>query len=180
MRTPKRSIPTRATGAALARAARAGDQTRRRRAEGMALLERTYNPAGDPVVGYFIYTAYLELVRSLKSRKEYRAIRPGAIGTPAILAARPGISQIELAAYLGVERATAGKYVAYGIRHGLVRRELTAHDRRRFALFVTPKGLDALHQAVAAIPGHEEHFTRVLSKQERNTLRTLLRKLIMQ
>jgi len=152
--------------------------TRALREEGLSFLERSFDPSGSPVIGLFLYSACMKLLRSLREREQYRVIVPGNIGTPAILQARPGISQIELAAYLGVERATAGKYVANCMKRGLVRRVVSTHDRRRFSLFVTPKGVELVKRVSAAIPRHEDEFTSALTPAERETLRTLLRKLL--
>ena len=71
-------------------------EARRMQEQGLALLERAYSPSGAPVLGLFVYVAETTLMRSLKRRKTYQAIVPSLIGTPAILFARPGISQTSL------------------------------------------------------------------------------------
>lgn len=156
----------------------AGSEARRRQEEGLVLLERAFSPSGDPVVGFFVYVAETTLMRSLKRRKLYHAIVPSLIGTPAILSARPGISQTELAAYLGIERATAGKQVAACLKRGWIRREVSAHDRRRFSLFITERGEQMLRRVASIIPQHENEFASALTPEERQTLKALMRKLI--
>jgi DNA-binding MarR family transcriptional regulator len=146
--------------------------------QGLALLEHAYSPTGAPVLGFFVYVAETMLMRSLKRRKRYHAIVPSLIGTPAILSARPGISQTELATYLGIERATAGKQVAACIERGWIRREVSGRDKRRFSLFITARGERMLQKIVSIIPQHEREFTSALTAEERETLKTLLRKLI--
>lgn len=146
--------------------------------DGLALLERAFNPSGEPVIGFYVYSASAALIRGLNRSKTYRAIVPNLIGTPAILLARPGISQTELGAYLGCERATAGKQVAVCLKRGWIRRVTAHQDRRRFALYITPKGERMLREVATIIPRHEREYTAALSADERRTLRRLLQKLI--
>lgn len=69
------------------------------------------------------------------------------IGTPALLARDPGLSQAELASFLGTERATAGLQVAQSLKRGFVRRTRSNWDGRRYELRVTEKGLQLLAEA---------------------------------
>ena len=144
----------------------------------LALLERAFNPSGEPVIGFYVYSAASTLIRGLNRNKRYRSIVPNLIGTPAILSARPGISQTELGEYLGLERATAGKQVAVCLKRGWIRREVSHQDRRRFALYITPKGERMLRTVSTIIPQHEREYTAALTADERLTLRRLLQKLI--
>jgi DNA-binding MarR family transcriptional regulator len=97
--------------------------------DGLSLIQRALNPSGAPVIGLYLTTASIMLIKSLSARKEFKIITPHLIGTPAILESRPGISQIELAKYLGTTRAAAGKQVATCLGRVWVRRERSAHDR---------------------------------------------------
>ena len=145
----------------------------------LMMLERAFNPAGEPVIGFYVYSAATALIRGLNRNKIFRAIVPHLIGTPAVLSARPGISQTELAGYLGCERATAGKQVAVCLKRGWIRREVAHQDKRRFALYITPKGRRMLRKVSTIIPRHEREYTAALSAAERRTLRGLLQKLIL-
>jgi DNA-binding MarR family transcriptional regulator len=130
------------------------------------------------VLGLYLHTVHILLMKSLKRDKRFGRIMPHLIGTPSILSRHPGLSQIELAAMLGTERMTAGLQVAQCIRQGFVRRVGAKHDRRRYELFVTEKGLRMLAAARHVIPLHEDLFAAPLSSSERDTLRRLLLKLI--
>ncbi len=147
-------------------------------ADRLALLERAFSPSGEPVIGFYVYSAASILIRGLTRDRRYRSIVPHLIGTPAILSARPGISQTELGEYLGLERATAGKQVAVCLQRGWIRREVSHQDRRRFALYITPKGERMLRDVATIIPQHEREYTAALTADERRTLRRLLQKLI--
>jgi DNA-binding MarR family transcriptional regulator len=134
---------------------------------------------GDsPVLGLYLHTVHILLLKTLTRNPRFRSIMPHLIGTPALLAKFPGLSQIELAALLGTERATAGQQVAQCIAKGLVRRVVSSGDRRRYELFVTNKGLKLLEDARRVIPEHEDLFAGSLNPEERETLRRLLHKLI--
>jgi DNA-binding MarR family transcriptional regulator len=145
---------------------------------GVRLIERTLSPAGAPVIGLHLYMAFGWLARSMARGSRFAAIKPAAIGIPALLKAHPGLSQTELADLMGIERMTAGVQVQRCIRSGLVRREPSAQDRRKYRLYVTPKGLANLRRISALIPLHEQYLFGRLSRNERAMLHRVLRKLI--
>lgn len=144
----------------------------------MKLRESVLSPSGATVLGLYVYTAGAQAENEVKRHDLFRAIVPHLIGTPAIVSARPGISQTRLAEYLGCERATAGKQVAACLRRGWIRREDSPFDGRKFSLFITPKGTRMLRSVACIIPQHEREYTAPLTAEERETLKTLLLKLI--
>ncbi|HEY6456320.1 MAG TPA: MarR family winged helix-turn-helix transcriptional regulator [Steroidobacteraceae bacterium] len=145
---------------------------------GVRLIERAISSQGAPVIGLHLYMAFGWLARSMGRGSRFAAIKPALIGIPALLKAHPGLSQTELADLMGIERMTAGVQVARCIRRGLVRRERSVADRRKYRLFVTPRGLANLRRIAALIPQHEQHLFGRLSRPERAALYRLLRKLI--
>ncbi len=160
MRTTRRPVPQRHISA------------------GVHLIERAISPHGAPVIGLHLYMAFGWLARSMERGTGFAAIKPAAIGIPALLKAHPGLSQTELADLMGIERMTAGVHVARCIRRGLVRRECSVSDRRKYRLYITAKGLAKLRRIAALIPRHEQHLFGGLSRGERATLYRVLRKLI--
>jgi DNA-binding MarR family transcriptional regulator len=150
---------------------------RRLHSQGVLTIESVLG-SGVPVLGLYLHTVHILLIKSLSRNPRFRSIMPHLIGTPALLSKHPGLSQIELAALLGTERATAGLQVAQCIAHGFVERVISSNDRRRYELYVTKKGLKLLDDARAVIPEHEDGFAATLSDSERNMLRQLLQKLI--
>jgi DNA-binding MarR family transcriptional regulator len=146
--------------------------------EGVDLIQSVLSPSGAPVIGLYIYTASFLLLKSISRNKRYRRIKPHLIGPPAILSVRPGLSQTELAIYLGCERATAGLRVAQCMRLGLVKRVIAPDDRRKYSLHVTPIGRRMLAEAVDVIARHEREIGATLSRHERETLRVLLSRLM--
>jgi MarR family transcriptional regulator, organic hydroperoxide resistance regulator len=151
---------------------------RRLHAQGVQTIEGVLSPDRQPVLGLYLHTVHILLLRSLSRQPRFRSIMPHLIGTPALLSKHPGLSQIELAALLGTERATAGLQVAQCIEKGFVRRSVSAGDRRKYELYVTDKGLRLLAEAQRVVPDHEDLFAKTLTLDERETLRRLLMKLI--
>ncbi|MFO7325003.1 MAG: MarR family winged helix-turn-helix transcriptional regulator [Pseudomonadota bacterium] len=149
-----------------------------RLAAGVRLIERAISPGGDPVLGLYLFTAYVRLARSMRRGTRFAAINPVAIGVPALLRAHPGLSQTELAGLMGVERMTAGLQVKQCIREGLVTRRRSVKDRRRYELQVTQKGIANLRRIAQLIPVHEQSLFGALTPAERRTLYRLLRKFI--
>jgi DNA-binding MarR family transcriptional regulator len=145
---------------------------------GVRLIERAISPDGKPVIGLHLYMAFGWLARSMARGSRFAAIKPASIGIPSLLKAHPGLSQTELADLMGIERMTAGVQVERCIRNGLVRRERSVEDRRKYRLHVTPKGLANLRRIASLIPLHERHLFGRLSRAECATLYRLLRKLI--
>jgi DNA-binding MarR family transcriptional regulator len=150
----------------------------RRLASGIRLIEKAISPAREPVIGLYLFMVYARLVRSMGRGTRFAAINPVAIGVPALLMAHPGISQIELAELLGVERATAGEQVAQCIRAGFVTRKRSLEDRRKYALYVTAKGQANLDHIAHLIPLHEQSLFGRLTPRERTSLYRILTKLV--
>lgn len=159
---------------------RAGDRRplAARHARGVRTIESVLRPDGSPVLGLYLHTVNMLLMRSLSRSPLFRRILVHLIGTPALLARDPGLSQAELASFLGTERATAGLQVEQCLARGFVRRTRSNWDGRRYELRVTRAGLRMLAEVRRVIPEHEDLFARALTARERATLRRLLMKLI--
>ncbi|MET0292320.1 MAG: MarR family winged helix-turn-helix transcriptional regulator [Steroidobacteraceae bacterium] len=108
----------------------------------------------------------------------FAAIKPASIGVPSLLDAYPGLSQTELADLLGIQRVTAGVQVSQCIDEGLVRRQRSVDDKRRYELYITPKGRTYLAKVAQLIPVHEQHLFGHLTARERSSLYDLLVRLI--
>jgi DNA-binding MarR family transcriptional regulator len=144
----------------------------------LTAIETILSPNGEPVLGLYAHALHLVLMRTLSEDPAYAAILPHLIGAPAMLLARPGLSQTELARLLGKERATIGLQIEQCLAKGLVRRIAASDDRRKYQLFITAKGREFLAAARRAVPDHEARFARGLTAAERATLRRLLWKMI--
>lgn len=145
----KTKAPPKASAGPLSNAARKQPgATRRLHSQGVQTIESVLRNDQDPVLGLYLHTVHILLIKSLGRNPRFRSIMPHLIGTPAILSKHPGLSQIGLAALLGTERATAGLH------------------------------LKLLEDARDVIPQHEDVFAASLTASERSTLRRLLLRLI--
>jgi len=154
------------------------DSARRLHLQGVAAIESVLGSGSQPVLGLYLHTVHNHLIKGLSRDRRFKKILPHLIGTPALLAKYPGLSQTELASLLGAERATAGLQVAQCIEKGWVRRVDSSQDGRRYELYITKKGQRMLEVVRSVIPAHEAEFAGALSAAERKTLRELLTKLI--
>ncbi len=150
----------------------------RQQSVGVRLIERAISPGGKPVIGLLLFMAYGRLMRSMSRGSRFEIIRPGSIGIPALLQGHPGLSQTELADLLGIQRMTAGMQVAQCIDEGHVRRVRSVEDRRRYQLYVTPKGRAYLKRVAALVPKHEAELFGRLTQAEQAALQRLLGRLI--
>jgi DNA-binding MarR family transcriptional regulator len=143
-----------------------------------SIIESVLSPSGAPVLGLHLHVAHMFLLKSFATQLGRGQITPNWIGIVALVEAHPGISQIDLARLIRLERATIGVRIARSISANLIRREASASDRRKYALYLTAHGKRVLDQFRDRIPAHEREFTAALTPEERLTLRRLLDKLV--
>lgn len=93
-------------------------------------------------------------------------------------AASPALSQQDLSKLLSVDPTIMVALADDLERQGLVRRERSQSDRRRYVLRLTPAGPQALEQAFSAIKEAENTLLAPLSAQEADTLKTLAARLL--
>lgn len=95
----------------------------------------------------------------------------------AAIADADGPSQQDVAAALGIDRATLVALADDLEAQRLIRRDRSDSDRRAYALALTSKGAAILARADALMDECEEEFTGVLTPAERAQLADLLARL---
>lgn len=143
-----------------------------------SIIEAVLSPSGAPVLGLHLHVAHMHLLHTFAQRLGHREVTPNWIGILALVECHPGISQIALAKLIRLERASVGDRVARCISTGLIRRDDSPHDRRKYALHLTARGRRILQRLRVQIPEHENEFAAQLSLEERVTLIGLLDKLV--
>jgi DNA-binding MarR family transcriptional regulator len=88
-----------------------------------------------------------------------------------------GVSQVSLAAALGMDRATMMSVVDRLEERGLVIRKRSNTDRRRQKLYLTPAGQNMLRKVKARIAKHEERLKSLFTAAELSALLAALQKL---
>lgn len=114
--------------------------------------------------------------QSLERRQEEK-VTPGQATILALVARNPGISQIDLARAVSIERSSLGEIVERLEALGLVRRAHSLRDRRAWALELTDPGRKVVVESLARAEDHERYLERFLSGAESKNLVRLLKKL---
>jgi MarR family transcriptional regulator, temperature-dependent positive regulator of motility len=94
------------------------------------------------------------------------------------LAAAPGCDQNGLAGALSIDTSTLAEVCLRLASRGLIERRRAAHDARRYHLFLTDLGRAVLEHHIPAVDAVGEALLEPLSQDERETLMSLLRRVI--
>jgi DNA-binding MarR family transcriptional regulator len=94
------------------------------------------------------------------------------------IASRPGLTQAALARLMEVEGPTLMQALDRLQESGLVRRVRHEHDRRSYALQLTPQGRTVLAQVKRLVPQREDKLLADLSPEERALLLDLLQRVV--
>jgi DNA-binding MarR family transcriptional regulator len=93
-----------------------------------------------------------------------------------LINANPGVSQVAIAAALGMDRATMMAVTDRLEDRNLLVRKRSTVDRRRQELYLTPAGQGALRKVKARIAEHEERFKSLFKPAELAALLAALQK----
>jgi len=92
--------------------------------------------------------------------------------------ARPGIDQASVAAAIAYDRATIGGVIDRLEQKGLVRREVSQHDRRAREVRPTEEGETMYETILPVVTALQEDVLGGLTAEERDTFMTLARKVV--
>jgi DNA-binding MarR family transcriptional regulator len=127
-------------------------------------------------ISYLLGRAALH-VQALGERDlEPLGITPREYSVLAVLAERSPLSQTQVAEILGLDRTTILKLGASLERKRLVSRERDANDARAYAVALTPAGDRLRGEAFELLLACEARFLAPLSRDEREQLHGLLRR----
>jgi DNA-binding MarR family transcriptional regulator len=93
-----------------------------------------------------------------------------------LIQANPGVSQVEVASALGMDRATMMAMTDRLEDRGFTIRKRSSVDRRRQELYLTPSGQGTLRKCKARIAEHEEKFRKMFTAAELAALLEALKK----
>jgi DNA-binding MarR family transcriptional regulator len=132
----------------------------------------------DDNLGYLVNRS-ARLMAQLQSRRLRRhgvALAQWAILL--FLYARDGQTQRELSRVVAIEPPTVTRTIDRMVRDGLVRREPHPNDGRATRIWLTPRALALRDELTAESLAGNELAARVLSGEELETLKSLLRRVI--
>jgi DNA-binding MarR family transcriptional regulator len=131
----------------------------------------------DGLLGYHLRRAQLRAFAAFGRRLKPTGLTPTLFGVLAIIEARPGIGQGEVADALGADRSTMVRLVDQLERRGLVRRDPHPGDRRTVLPALTAEGRALLERATPLVHASEDEFAGALSSDEREQLADYLRRI---
>ena len=129
------------------------------------------------------YTGFLLGYLGEKSRRSFIALlephgfHPREFGLMTVMAKRPGITQQELAALARVDPSSMVALLDDLEARGVAERRVDPEDRRRRAVYLTPKGEEQMRVLQREARKAAKSFLEPLTEEERDTLNALLRKL---
>ena len=122
------------------------------------------------LLGFHLRLAHVAMYRDFTETLAELELTQKQCAVLQLIAANPGVSQVDLAAILGSDRATMMALVDRLDERDLVARRRSASDRRRQELSLTARGATVLEAANRAIAMHERRFTERFSPAELKSL----------
>jgi MarR family transcriptional regulator, organic hydroperoxide resistance regulator len=126
------------------------------------------------LLGFHLRLAQVTMQRGFTEALAGLDLTQKQCATLELIAANPGVSQVDIASRLRNDRATMMALIDRLEERGLVARRRSAADRRRQELTLTADGEALLGQAMQAVEAHERRFTARFSAAELETLVELL------
>lgn len=131
----------------------------------------------DGLLGYRLRRAQGAMHRDYMATVSGLDLTQKQTATLWLINGNPGVSQVCLAAALGMDRATMMSIIDRLEDRSLVVRKRSTTDRRRQELYLTPGGQDILRKVKARIAKHEERFKSLFTAAELQALLSALQKL---
>jgi DNA-binding MarR family transcriptional regulator len=129
----------------------------------------------DERLGYFIRRVQVWIFQDFIRRLSSLDISPAQFSVLAVIAANVGLSQAELSATLGVERARLVRLLHRLEQRGLTQRLPSSADGRRHALRLTREGQRVLARAKSLSDQHEAGLIKRLGAERYKMLMETMR-----
>jgi DNA-binding MarR family transcriptional regulator len=126
-------------------------------------------------LGYFVRRAQIWIFQDFIRTLARIDISPAQFSVLIVIGANHGLSQIEIAAALGIERARLVRLLHRLESRALIRRLPSSADRRRHALQLTPHGRTVLALAKTLAARHEKRLINKLGAEHHQFLLDTLR-----
>lgn len=149
------------------------------RANGAAPRNRPREPLELGVLnghlGYFLRRIQVWVFQDFLRKLSRVDIRPAQYSVLAVIEANPGLSQSDLADFLGIERARLVRMLDRLERRGFAKRRASPRDRRSHALYLTREGQKALKRIKTLAAQHEADLAERLGPENRRLMLDVLR-----
>jgi MarR family transcriptional regulator, organic hydroperoxide resistance regulator len=130
----------------------------------------------DSLLGYLLRRAQGAMHRDFLATVSDFGLTQKQAAALWLIQANSGVSQVEVAAALGMDRATMMAVTDRLEDRGFVIRKRSSTDRRRQELYLTPQGQSTLRKCKARIAEHEEKFHAMFTAPELAALLAALKK----
>ena len=129
------------------------------------------------LLGFHVRMAHSAIHRDFMAAMEELELTQRQFAVLQIIAETPGVSQIDIANLLSMDRPTTMAIVNRLQDRGLLERRASTEDRRRQALHLTAEGEAFLARANEVITAHEKGLTEQFTATELRALVSLLQRL---
>jgi DNA-binding MarR family transcriptional regulator len=130
----------------------------------------------DGLLGYRLRRAQGAMHRDYMAAIDELELTQKQTATLWLINANPSVSQVSVAAALGMDRATMMSITDRLEERGLVIRKRSTVDRRRQELYLTPAGISRLRKVKARIEEHEARVKALFKPAELAALLAALQK----
>jgi DNA-binding MarR family transcriptional regulator len=132
----------------------------------------------DDNLGYLVNRAARLMAQMFSRRLQRHGVALAQWAILLFLYAKDGQTQRELSRVVAIEPPTVARTIDRMVRDGLVRREPHPRDGRATRIRLTPRALALREELAAESMAGNQLAARVLSDDELETLKTLLRRVI--
>lgn len=129
----------------------------------------------DHHLGYFVRRLQVWVFQDFMQGLARLDVRPAQFSVMAVIEANPGLSQADIADFLGIERARLVRLLDRLEKRGFTERRPSPTDRRSHALHLTRAGHRMLKQIEALANEHEARLVGKLGVDKHKLLLDLLR-----
>lgn len=106
-------------------------------------------------------------------------MRPGRFAVLALIGLNPGLSQTALGRAAGRDKSSLTPALNDLVRRALVKRERLRHDRRSYALSLTPKGEKLLEELMQHARAHDRELDEIVGLKHKDEFIRALRRIAM-
>ncbi|HEV7692248.1 MAG TPA: MarR family winged helix-turn-helix transcriptional regulator [Hyphomonadaceae bacterium] len=128
----------------------------------------------ETLIGFRFRRIQNEMSRRFKMLIARAEVNPGMFSALALIRANPGLSQTELAAQIGMDRATVVALIDALEANGWAKRTRDAQDRRKHSLSISPAGSRELARLEELALANEAPVRAALGPKGLADLRRLL------
>lgn len=131
----------------------------------------------EDVLGYHVRRAHGAVRRTYKAELASLRMTQKQTAVMWLIEQNPGIAQVTIGTALDMDRATTTELIDRLQSRGLVARESSKVDARRWALSATPAGKRLMAQVRKRVARHEARLIKLFTASELKLLRELLDRL---